>query len=62
MKIEDVIPNDFVKLKRKSTLNSNVPWRVGLLAKRLLIVLFGSLMCAGFYYFGHESNKHDIMK
>ena len=54
MKIEEIFPNDYIKVKRRSPINQ-MPWRM--MAKRTLVLVAGALMCVGSFYYGHESNR-----
>jgi len=60
MKIEEILLGDNLKMNKQAGRTLSRPNRLWM--KRILITVFGALMCAGAYYFGHESNFYAMKK
>ena len=59
MKIEEMLPHDFVKVHRKN-LSAKLPGRTA--AKKVLLVIAAGVMCIGSYHFGYESNQSSVKR
>ena len=60
MKIEEMLPSDFVKVNRKTVAMAKIPGR--LIVKKVLLVIAAVVMCIGFYHYGYQSNENAIKK
>ena len=60
MKIEEMLPSDFVKINRKTAAMAKIPGR--LIAKKVLLVITAGVMCIGFYHYGYQSNQNAIRR
>ena len=60
MKIEEILLSDKIRMNRKAGGGFKLPNRSW--CKRVLVVVFGALMCVGSYLYGHESNIQAMKK
>ena len=60
MKIEEALPNEFVRIKRRANGKTTFP-DLGAL-KKILVVFLGALLCTGSYYYGHKTRQMAVKK
>ena len=59
MKIEEMLPHDFVKVHRKN-LSAKLSGRAA--AKKILLIIAAGVMCIGSYHYGYESKQSSMKR